>query len=53
MFPIYKVTARDTLQQMDTQGRNENLFTIGGYFVWAVTEQDAEMIARDYSHRND
>ena len=50
--PMYRVTGRDTLQQMETQGR-DRLHLIGGYFVWATSESGAEMIARDYSHRND
>lgn len=50
--PIYRVTGRDTLQQLHTQGR-DRLHLIGGLFVWATSESGAEMIARDYSHRND
>lgn len=50
--PDYRVTGRDTLQQLHTQGR-DRLHLIGGYFVWATSEHGAEMIARDYSHRND
>jgi len=50
MDPMYKVTDRDTLQQMETNGRDQ-LFTVGSLTVWAVSRQVATWIAEDHQSK--
>lgn len=50
MEPIYKVTGHDTLQQMETNGRDK-LFFVNGWVVWALNRETALWIADDHANR--
>ncbi len=47
MDPMYKVTGHDSLQQLETQGRDQ-LFWIGEMLVWATDLKTARWIYSDH-----